>query len=211
MAKHIKQFKTLSAKKLNLKEAFTPASQKDYLTSFQLELLSIDKRILIHSIHGNVDKDKGYFVNKNNIHIPFGLPAMSHQISHMVEMKNKHRLLLPDWGMPAFVGDKPNNKTFYAALSREIRVRAIDCVQNPLIQKHDTRFNIFENSVWKDWAIESLPFGRFKTFEDINLWMCDLRDKTIQAWNLDRIKETWISQLAYIQHWMESDSHSLVA
>lgn len=47
------------------------------------ELLGMDERIRLNPLFGDVDEDKGFFVTKKHIHIPYDLPAVQHDIAHL--------------------------------------------------------------------------------------------------------------------------------
>lgn len=178
------------------------------LTGFGLSLFEMDSRIWVYGIFGGADKneDMGYIPSKDRLLFPCGLPTATHEIAHMVEMKNLNRCLLPDWGMipPSKSGDysKWQSKAgFFAALSREIRVRAIE---RHMVGPRDTIVNILNNSTWKDMSGERLPFGRFDSMKTLSAWIDNLHQRTYNAWSLDRIRHEWTVRLDHIRHWMET-------
>lgn len=172
------------------------------------ELLGMDERIRLNPFFGDVDPDKGFFITKSTIHIPFQLPAIQHDIAHLLELTNPKRWVMADWGMPRFDGPNISNRRVFAALSREIRTRAIqlhltcfDCEKNKLCS---TAYDQFNNPYWAELVQAHLPFGRFETFKDVRTWMADLRERTYNRWSLDRIQTEWKTRLTYIQNWMET-------
>jgi hypothetical protein len=157
-------------------------------------------------MYGDVDEDKGFFVTKSNIFIPYVLPKVEHDIAHMVELRNPKRWTMADWGMPRFDDHNIKPGPFFAALSREARTRAIQLYMEPEAvgnEKHTT-FNQLANPYWKDMAKSLLPFGRFHSMKDVECWMGDLRERTYRAWSLDRIVHEWTVRLNHIQNWMET-------
>ena len=92
------------------------------------ELLGMDERIRMNPLFGDVDPEKGFFVTKNSIHIPFELPAIQHDIAHLLELTNCKRWVMADWGMPRFDGPNISARRVFSALSREIRTRAIQLI-----------------------------------------------------------------------------------
>jgi hypothetical protein len=181
----------------------------DKLSPFVVSLLKEEPRVRLHALADDVDEDKFFFLTKEHIHIPYGFPAVEHEIAHAVEMTNEKRWLLPDWGLG--FGNKWEKKMtasrMFASMSREIRVRAIQLHMMPeeLERRHGTLINILNNEhAWGAWAKEFTPYGRFKNAQDVRAWADDLRDKTYRAWSLDRIRHEWTFRLAHMQNWMET-------
>jgi hypothetical protein len=172
------------------------------------ELLVMDSRIRLNPLFGDVDPEKGFFITKNTIHIPYELPAIQHDIAHLLELTNCKRWVMSDWGMPRFDGSNINARKVFAALSREIRTRAIQLhitrFHNEEEKLRSTAYNQFNNFYWEELVKSHLPFGRFETFQDVEVWMADLRERTYNRWSLDRIQTEWKTRLTYIQNWMET-------
>jgi hypothetical protein len=63
---------------------------------------------------------------------------------------------------------------------------------------------LFDNPIWSDMLKKGLPYGRFKTFQDINIWIGDLEEKTRKAWSIERIRFEWKKRVDYIANWMET-------
>lgn len=199
-----------------------------YMTPFIKELVNMDSRIYVYPdkmkyiFNGSmVDAFKFgmYKPTKEKIYIPGVFPRTSHQIAHMVEMTNYSRCLQIEWGMGKHSFNKDinyidndvevhvsaNASKFFAALSREVRVRAIEghmCV-DAWNKGSRALKNIFDN---KSWVPNNsfLPFGRFKEQKDVQTWVDDLCEKTYNAWGLDRIEDEWCKKLNYIRDWMET-------
>jgi hypothetical protein len=157
-------------------------------------------------MYGDVDEDKGFFVTKSNIFIPYVLPKVEHDIAHMVELRNPKRWTMADWGMPRFDDRNIKPGPFFAALSREARTRAIQLYLEPeaVGNEEHTTFNQLANPYWRDMAKSLLPFGRFQSMKDVECWVGDLRERTYRAWSLDRIVHEWTVRLNHIQNWMET-------
>lgn len=103
--------------------------------------------------------------------------------------------------------DKVKPAAFFAGLVREIRVRTIQLHMMPeeMGRKGGTIYNILNNQLtWGDYAGKYSPFGRFKSYQDVEIWANDLREKTYQAWSLERIEHEWKIRLTHIQNWMET-------
>lgn len=179
----------------------TVEQAKDKLSPFALHLLEGEKRFRLHQFFGE-GGGAGFFWTPTSIHIPYGLPAIEHEIAHMVELENEQRCLLPDWGLSNFapkIGQEIQPKLLIAALSREDRVRAI---QSLMCDKGYP--SILDNSIWAEWAQMMIPFGRFKSMQDAREWSAHVRASTIQRWSLDRIEHEWKRRLALIQDRMET-------
>lgn len=139
-----------------------------------------------------------YWVTKENIFTYFSLPRISHEIAHLLEMKNSKRWVLPDFGIKfPFNHTHKNKSIFFTALARETRVIAIESVLS------SNSKSILDNSSWK---IDKryLPFGRFNKKSDLKDWIIDLHTKTVNAWSHDRIYHEWAIRLDYIKNWMET-------
>ena len=178
------------------------------INPFCLQLLNMDSRVRVYEFFGDYEEDKGFFVTKKHIYMPYVLPKVEHDIAHHVELKNPKRWLMADWGMPRFEKDTLPKSAFFAALSREIRTRAIQLhieVFSSEEQKlRSTTWDQFNNPYWKDMTTKLCPFGRFRHFKDVCAWMEDLRDRTSRAWSQERVVHEWSVRLKHIQEWMES-------
>lgn len=164
-----------------------------YESKFAIDLVSMDSRILPRDTLNDV---VFYKPGKNAIMFPYCLPSVAHEVAHVVEMNNFSRLVQDDFGMKLFFC-KPSPQMVFAAASRETRVRAIE--------RHmgETSY-LLHNNLWKSYCKESCPFGRFKTYSDVEDWYLDLDEKTYKAWSLDRIRHEWEIRLNYIRDWMET-------
>ncbi len=156
-----------------------------------------------------LDLDGQYYIpRKDFIIFPCQLFQIEdHDLAHMVEMNNFQRLLKPDWGMKTFSDHSPSNKGFFAALSREIRVRTISLILRGREKDHDpadTSYIIFNNSYWRAESESRIPFGKFKSFKDVQEWAEYLRDTTLSHWSLDRIESEWFRRMDFISNWMET-------
>jgi hypothetical protein len=177
--------------------------------AFTKHLLSQMPRASFYNLIDIDDLDGNYyFPSKNEILFPCAFLAIeTHEIAHMVEMRNYGRLTLPDWGMKNWSNgtSKVSSKSFFAALSREIRVRAISIIiKDEVLTSHSTSYNIFNNFFWKGAAIERFPFGKFKNFSDAQEWANVLVEKTLSHYNKDLIESEWLKRVDYISNWMET-------
>lgn len=166
----------------------------------------MESRICVCPLYGDIEDDKGYFVTKSNIFIPYQLPKIEHDIAHLVELTNSKRWTMTDWGMPRFDDDNIKPGPFFAALCREARTRAIQLHMQPeaIGDNNNTTYNQLANSYWMSMTKSLLPFGRFKCLKDVECWMGDIRERTYKAWSLDRITHEWKIRLDHIRNWMET-------
>lgn len=182
------------------------APHETNIRPFVKHLLGMDKRIRVYPLFGDKVRGKGFFITKDCISVPYVLPKVEHDVAHVVELTNMSRLTIPDWGMPRFESDYIPPAAFFAALSREVRTRALQLHIQPECYgvETSTTWNQFANPYWKNMCEKLLPFGRFKTFQDVCTWMGDLRERTYRKWSADRIEHEWKVRLAHIQQWMET-------
>jgi hypothetical protein len=175
---------------------------------FTHHLLEMSPRIRLHSFVDDLDDKKFFFIGKEYIHIPHVFPPVEHEIAHLVEMKNKERWTLPDLGMATFTDlDRVKPAPFFAGLAREIRARAIQLRMMPeeMDKRGGTIYNILNNQLtWGDYSEKYSPFGRFKSYKDVEIWAEDMRERTYKAWTLDRIESEWKVRLDHMQNFMET-------
>jgi hypothetical protein len=181
-------------------------------SDFAFELCSIDSRFLFYDpFEGPINDGSHafYIPTKENIFIPAGkvVVPVEHQLAHIIEMNNLERIIQDDYGLDNFGSLKPRTLSArYAALARELRVRAIE-----KIIKEDHEYSheriierLIDNQSFSvnGWD-NDLPFGKFKTKKDVEIWALDIFSKTISHWDRDKIQYEWIQKVNYIKHWME--------
>lgn len=183
-------------------------------SKFERELFSIDSRIRFTDMFGGVESNKGFIIRDQVIHFNHVLPSLSHEIGHMVEMRDLTRCVKDDWGMMLPSKANKNPKSFLAAMSREIRVRAIELHILGKSSNHNTKNNILTNPFWDRTAqnfLKKNKLGKFNTYQELQDWVFYLRDKTYAAWSQDRIKHEWEVRFNYISNWMETSSLRVAA
>lgn len=173
-----------------------------------ISLFEMEPRIKVYSLFGDADPEmnQGYIPEKHQLLFPIGIPGAAHEIAHMVEMRNPDRWTKVDWGMVSPKKNKGYSKWqstggLFAALTREIRVRAIQ----QHINSEMPYPSIMDNPHWNDLVCDRLHFGRFKSRKDVLDWSNDLKNKTYNAWSLDRIRHEWEVRLNHIRNWMETN------
>jgi hypothetical protein len=174
-------------------------NERPQLPSFERSLFEMDSRIRLFELFDELESDHGFLPCKDMICIPIALPSADHEIAHMVEMTNPKRWTLPDWGIN--IHEPRTQKGLFASLSRETRVRAIQRHITPAIPNYAPLSNYH---FWEPMVKKNVPFGRFKTYEEVYSWVIDLHEKTYAAWSLERIRHEWEIRLNHIQNWMET-------
>lgn len=191
---------------------FTVDELGDKLSPFVRSLLQSEPRFRLTDIGNDVYNDKMFFVvTKDVIYTPALLPLIEHELSHAVEMRDQSRWCMPDWGMSTqgFLNEKTLAAScFFAAMAREVRVRAIQLHMQPICRndKHSTIYSILNNDyAWGGTCTTKyLPYGRFQNYQQVEAWVHDLREKNYRSWNLDRIRHEWGIRLTHMQNWMET-------
>ncbi len=158
------------------------------------------------------DDKKFFVVTKEWIYIPRALPTVEHEIAHAVEMKDQKRWLLPDWGLAVEPFNRDESKLtarmMFAAMSREIRVRAIELVMLDPKERNDkssTRYNILNNQhAWGEWTKRFTPFGRFKSVKEVEDWVHTMREQTLKAWSLERVEHEWKIRFNHMRNYMDT-------
>lgn len=182
-----------------LQSTFLPSESPQKLSDFERSLFEMDSRIRVFGFFDDLESNHGFIIRKDMICIPTGLPSADHEIAHMVEMTNRSRWTLHDWGIN--IHEPKTQKGLFAAISRETRVRAIQRHMTPNIPRFAPLNNVH---CWEPWVKENIPFGKFKTYQDVENWVVDMHDKTYAAWSLDRIRYEWEVRINHIRDWMET-------
>lgn len=159
----------------------------------------------------NVFEDNNSFgylpLKAKDLYLCTKLPSVDHEIAHTVDMPVA-RCTTPDWGIKNSIdiGGWSNNY-FFAALTREVRVRAIQL--HLITQEHWKYKNIFtsrilENPAWGHQANMRLPFGRFKKHNQLVDWIHTIHMQTYKRWSIDRIVHEWAERVKIINDWIET-------
>lgn len=193
-------------------QAITPQQlhhkEPERLTPFVRHLLQMDDRIRLCGFYGDVEEDKGFFITKEAIHIPYILPLVEHDIAHLCELVNPNRWTMDDWGMSRFDEPKIKPRALFAAFTREVRTRAIQMhmmrFKDEQEKLRSTAYSQLNNFYWVDCIKQELPFGRFKSMQDVQDFNASLRERVYQKWNTDRIETEWVKRLTHIQNYMET-------
>lgn len=145
---------------------------------------------------------------KQALYVSNGLPSLSHEISHWLEMMDESRWNLIDWGQGTrtYIASMHRNspiairRCFRFAI-RELRVRSIELYfrSEKIVDTSDDCFDRFIR------MIQGLvPFGRFKTKDDVKTWGHHIINSTFSAWSEERIRHEFDLRLASLRNWMET-------
>lgn len=174
-------------------------------SKFEKHLLLMDKRFRLYDICDREfdEYKKHYYIpTKEYIILSYTIPNIAHEISHFVEMNNFDRLIKPDFGFDPIGSNKYKSpKNIVQAISRENRVVAIESI----IKNIDYSIPIKENDYWFETFKNILPFGKFKTIENVFDWSEFIYISTKNKWSKDRIEHEWKIRLNYVQNWMETN------
>jgi hypothetical protein len=187
---------------------FTVAEMYPDRSSFSIDLLRMEPRFRVYALADemfDVRPDHAYYPTKEHLYLPVIIPALSHEIAHMVEMRDPVRWTLPDWGFPGLSVLRSGFRSdagFYVALAREARVCAIERHMQPTRGNKAPIDN--EGTHWEWEAKRRLLFGRFRKYDDVLDWVKAIHESTYAAWGLDRIRHEWEVRLNHIREWMET-------
>lgn len=177
---------------------------------FIYELLSKEPRIKLKDKLWNQDGSiNAYVPSKDCIIIACKIPPIEHEIAHIVEMNDMSRLLKTDFDMP-FVGPKSdlfyNKKSAYiAGCARETRVRAIQSI----IEGKESYDNFIEqplNNIMWNLSDKFFPnntlYTKFNNSSQFKDWLINLRIKTMNNWNKEKVVFQWNNRIEFIKNWM---------
>ncbi len=155
---------------------------------FEQHLLGMFPRVRLHPIYD--DRFGGYSLHHGTVHMATAVPSTSHEIAHMVEMKDPKRWTLKDWGMPLAI------RSFgIPLLARECRVRAIQFYMGGQRQIYENEF-VFD-------AVK-YPIAKFKGRAELLEWLQAMEERTKKAWSVDRIEDEWRVRVNHIRNYMET-------
>jgi|SRR5271166_1647710 len=189
--------------------SFLPDADSAKLDKFAYSLVSMDARIKLFYAIGDISggDSKCYIPSKKMLAFTYNFPTLAHEIAHVVEVSDFARLTKTDFGMRIFGRARhthpfyrPTDNGFFAGMAREVRVRSIERHIDPT-----KPISILANRGWSNHAASILPFGRFKTMKDVEVWVLDMAERTRKVWDKERIRSEWVGRLDYIRNWMETE------
>ena len=166
---------------------------------FQFLLGKITK-ISIYSIPGTPQPHENthYQVKKSGIEIYTShIIKLSHEIAHMVEVKNNEKLIQNDFGIPTYFPKTQKGKL--QAIARESRTRGI---QTRLVE------NAFGNC--QLLKFKKLPLdivsanGKFKNYLDALDWSTTICNSAYKFWTTEKIIDIWEEKSIIINNFLET-------
>ncbi len=127
---------------------------------------------------------------------------LSHELSHMLEVKDNTRLVEFDYGIRKYF--PTTHKGQLQAIAREARARGIQTKLVELAFGNSTllvhRFAYYYITPFKK------PVGKFTNASEVVDWSAAITQKTYNDWSKDRIIEEWNQKAEFINHWLETSS-----
>ncbi len=147
----------------------------------------IDNQQLLYCV------DKGHiFLNK------WACDILSHEFVHVLEMKDKSRILKDDFGFLSLKEDGlifeskdlTKEKYYLHSVVRESRVVAIQ----EIVQKHQGATTLSALDLvgrWQEWYWRNRPIKRFKSFAALKMWSMKMQLSTLKQWDISRVLDEW--------------------
>jgi hypothetical protein len=178
------------------------------------QLLAKEPRIrLLYSICANSSQVnpfiQAFVPTKRALYIANGLPNVEHEVAHWLE-SSPERSNLIDWGQSTdnYVsrwanggGVVPSPKKRIRLAVRELNVRAIQWHFRS--EKFDPDAEQFTRFIKLVQAI--VPFGKFKTPDDVREWGHQIVNSTYSQWSEERVRHTFDMRLASLREWMDTE------
>lgn len=139
-----------------------------------------------------------YNPSKREIIISYEMPRASHEIAHMIEIKDLVRLTEPDFGFKQNSFEKLSDKVTVIAAVVEIRVRAI---QSRLTNQ---KILLSTNPEPMKEIKKIFPYKKLKSLDDFKKWENTLWQSTYDFYSFDKIKSEWVKRINYLHSWMDN-------
>ncbi len=144
-------------------------------------------------------EDVNYQPTKNGILIYTSrVLKLSHELSHMLEIKNNERLVQLDYGIKKYFPMTPKGQL--QAIAREARTRGI---QTRLVELAFGNSQVLFHRGAYLFA-RGFSLGKFKNDQEINDWSAHLTTKSYIDFPKERIIEIWKEKAEFINHWLET-------
>lgn len=148
------------------------------------------------------DKPLAYLPTKQGLYFYVAIPTPEHEVAHLLEMNDRKRWTLNDFGINSDPPDTP--RPLLTGITRETKVRAIQSIlanepPNPLWFKDRIWGNLLMNRI-------SFPFRSFAAFSHLEDYLASLYTKTIARWDFDRIHYEWEERAEHLNHYMETSN-----
>ncbi len=126
------------------------------------------------------------------------LIKLSHELAHLIEVKDNRRLVLPDYGMPTYF--PKTTKGQLQAIAREARVRGI---QTRLIEIAFGRYHLLVHQLSHTYLQPFAANHKFGTTQAVVDWSTSIMERAYQDWTQDKILHDWSHKAEFINHWLE--------
>lgn len=131
---------------------------------------------------------------------------LSHELSHMLEVKDNNRLLQFDYGIKKYFPS--TSKGQLQAIAREARARGIQTRlvevafgnSTLLVQRHAY---LYIQSGHPSQQFKT-PVGRFSNGNEVVEWSAAITQTAYREWSKDRIIHAWNKKAEFINHWLET-------
>lgn len=168
---------------------------------FQLLLDRLTKLKLYYSDNIEAWTYTSYHPTKDGINLCTSkLLKLSHELAHMLEIRDNDRLLQLDYGIKRYVPLTTEGQLM--ALAREARVRGI---QTRLVH---IAFNhlrmLYHRSGPVIFFRVGSKFGKFNSLREVEDWSFAITDSAYNKWSEDKILHVWSQKADFINHWLET-------
>jgi hypothetical protein len=128
---------------------------------------------------------------------------LSHELSHMLEVKDNNRLLKFDYGIRKYF--PKTNKGQLQAIAREARARGI---QTRLVEIAFGNSTLLVHRHCYLYVSPTIKFnesiGRFANGNEVVEWSSAVTQTAYREWSKDRIVHEWNKKAEFINHWLET-------
>jgi hypothetical protein len=162
----------------------------------------------------------GYVLANNTMYLAAGIPRLSHEIAHLVEMSKPKRWTQIDFGFPEVKSDYEPGYVYFV---RETRVRCIEHILldfdfksklTPVIPKmkipfgkHPAPKKDFLESLFPRITNINFPIKKFNSYISFSAFLESIYDTTKKKYDKDRIEHDWKIRIDYIKNFMETEEH----
>ena len=125
---------------------------------------------------------------------------LSHELSHMLEVKDNNRLLKFDYGIRKYFPTTHEGQL--QAVAREARARGI---QTKLVEiAFGNTTLLVHRGAWLYIKPFDKRVARFNNGSEVCEWSASITQSAYNDWSKERIVETWKQKAEFINHWLET-------
>lgn len=167
---------------------------------FQLLLDRLVGVKLYHSDNACAWEYIGYHPTKDGINIHTSkLIKLSHELAHILEIKDNERLLQLDYGIKKYLPTTPKGQL--QAIAREARTKGI---QTLLVEIAFNHFNMLYHRHAYLFNRDGGNIGKFSSNQEILDWSFGITKTAYENWSEDKILYIWNQKAEFINHWLET-------